>query len=125
MGRIREELTKLKDVDVYSLILFVLFKARNVPELASLSELAYVLDKDNLLKLCEYFGGQTITIPTITELEELIYSLVLYQYVDIDGMPYEEAIKIIGHKRVELRTVKSNYTKLKQVLDTYRFTPRG
>ena len=125
MGRIREELTKLKDVDIYSLILFVLFKARNVPELASLSELAYVLDKDNLLKLCEYFGGQTITIPTITELEELIYSLVLYQYVDIDGMPYEEAIKIIGHKRVELRTVKSNYTKLKQVLDTYRFTPRG
>lgn len=125
MGRIREELTKLKDVDVYSLILFVLFKARNVPELASLSELAYVLDKDNLLKLCEYFGGQTITIPTITELEELVYSLVLYQYVDIDGMPYEEAIKIIGHKRVELRTVKSNYTKLKQVLDTYRFTPRG
>ena len=125
MGRIREELTKLKDVDVYSLILFVLFKARNVPELASLSELAYILDKDNLLKLCEYFGGQTITIPTITELEELIYSLVLYQYVDIDGMPYEEAIKIIGHKRVELRTVKSNYTKLKQVLDTYRFTPRG
>ena len=77
MGRIREELTKLKDVDVYSLILFVLFKARNVPELASLSELAYVLDKDNLLKLCEYFGGQTITIPTITELEELVYSLVL------------------------------------------------
>lgn len=125
MGRIREELTKLKDVDVYSLILFVLFKARNVPELASLSELAYVLDKDNLLKLCEYFGGQTITIPTITELEELVYSLVLYQYVDIDGMPYEEAIKIIGHKRVELRTVKSNYTKLKQVLDTYQFTPRG
>lgn len=125
MGRIREELTKLKDVDIYSLILFVLFKARNVPELASLSELVYVLDKDNLLKLCEYFGGQTITIPTITELEELIYSLVLYQYVDIDGMPYEEAIKIIGHKRVELRTVKSNYTKLKQVLDTYRFTPRG
>ena len=125
MGRIREELTKLKDVDIYSLILFVLFKARNVPELASLSELVYVLDKDNLLKLCEYFGGQTITIPTITELEELIYSLVLYQYVDIDGMPYEEAIKIIGHKRVELRTVKSNYTKLKQVLDTYQFTPRG
>ena len=125
MGRIREELTKLKDVDVYSLILFVLFKARNVPELASLSELVYVLDKDNLLKLCEYFGGQTITIPTITELEELVYSLVLYQYVDIDGMPYEEAIKIIGHKRVELRTVKSNYTKLKQVLDTYQFTPRG
>lgn len=125
MGRIREELTKLKDVDVYSLILFVLFKARNVPELASLSELVYILDKDNLLKLCEYFGGQTITIPTITELEELVYSLVLYQYVDIDGMPYEEAIKIIGHKRVELRTVKSNYTKLKQVLDTYRFTPRG
>ena len=125
MGRIREELTKLKDVDIYSLILFVLFKARNVPELASLSELVYVLDKDNLLKLCEYFGGQTITIPTITELEELVYSLVLYQYVDIDGMPYEEAIKIIGHKRVELRTVKSNYTKLKQVLDTYQFTPRG
>lgn len=26
-------------------------------EYSSLSELAYILDKDNLLNLCEFFGG--------------------------------------------------------------------
>jgi hypothetical protein len=49
-----------------------------VPDYMVLSELVYVLDKDNLLKLCEYFGGSTIKIPTIKELESIVYSLLLY-----------------------------------------------
>ena len=75
----------------------------NVPEYSSLSELAYVLDKDNLLNLCEFFGGQTITIPTVDEVESLVYSLLLYQYVKIDKMDYNDALKLIGHESCELR----------------------
>ena len=54
--KIKEELAKLKDIDVYSLMLFAMFKLRDIPEYASLSEMVYILDKDSLLKLCEYFG---------------------------------------------------------------------
>ena len=124
MGRIKEEISALKERDFYSLILFSLFKLKDIPEYASLSELAYVLDKDNLLKLCEYFGGMTIQIPTIQELENLVYTLVLYQYVNIDNIPYDSAIKLIGYKSSDLRKVKTDYHKLCEILDKYEFKSR-
>ena len=123
--RIKEELSKLKDTDIYSLMLFALYKIKDVPEYSTLSELVYILDKESLLKLCEYFGGLTIKIPTIDELEMLVYTLILYQWVNIDGMDYEEAIKQIGHKSTDLRIVKSNYIELCKILEEYKFNARG
>ena len=85
--------------------------------------MAYLLDEENLLNLCEFFGGQTIRIPTTKELESLIYSLLLYQYVKVDGMDYEEALNIIGHESSELRQVKQQYRALCKVMDKYSFKP--
>lgn len=124
MSTIKNEFKNLKDVDIYSLMLFSLFKIREIPEYATLSEMAYVLDKENLLKLCEYFGGMTIKIPTINELESLVYSLILYQYVNIDNIDYDEAIRLIGHKSSDLRKVKADYRKLCSILDKYDFKSR-
>ena len=66
---LRNELNKLTDSDIYSLILFALYKMNETNEYSSLSELSYLLDKESLLKLCEFYGGTTIRIPTINELE--------------------------------------------------------
>lgn len=119
--RVKQDLAKLNEVDSYSLILFVLYKLREVPEYSAISELAYVLDKSNLLKLCEYFGGLTIKIPTIEELEEIVHSLLLYQYVNIDNMSFEEALKLLGQRTTDIRIVKRNYNKIKEVLEQYTF----
>lgn len=121
MGRNQEELLSIKELDIYSLILFALFKLRSIPEYLTLSELVYILDKESLLKLCEYFGGLTLKIPTIQELESILYSLLLYQYVDINKMEYEDAVKLLGKNSSELRKIKSDYTKLKTVLENYSF----
>lgn len=118
---IKKELDNLKSTDIYSLMLFALYKLIKIPEYSSLSELIYILDKDNFLNLCEYFGGTTIKVPTIHELESLTYSLLLYQYVKIDNMEYDEAIKLIGHSTSELREVKTGYLKLCDVLKNYDF----
>ena len=124
MSRPKTELDNLRTKDIYSLILFALFKLKDLPEYSSLSELAYILDKENLLKLCEFFGGMTITIPTMQELESIVYSLVLYQYVNIDGMEYNDAVQLLGKKSCDLRTVKSAYFKLVSILDKYDFNKR-
>ena len=121
---LKSNIDNFKQQDFYSLLLFSLYKMTNVPEYSSLSEMAYVLDKDNFLNLCEYFGGQTIKIPTIKEVESLVYSLLLYQYVKIDKMDYDEALALIGHESCEMRQVKSQYQALCKILDSYEFKVR-
>ena len=122
MAKINTEIAKLNEMDTYSLILFTLFKLRDIPEYATLSELVYILDKESLLKLCEYFGGLTLKIPTIDELESIVYSLVLYQSVNIEGKDYNEMAEVIGHKSSELRKVKNDYEKICKILDQYDFS---
>lgn len=121
----KSNIKNLKDADLYSLMLFALYRMTDIPEYSSLSQMAYVLDKDNLLNFCEYFGGQTITIPTTKDLESLIYSLLLYQYVRIDNMDYDEACDLIGHQSSDLRKVKRCYRGICDVLDKYTFKPQS
>ena len=121
---IKQELEKLKEIDVWSLLLFALFKVKDIPQYASLSELAYILDKKNLLKLLEYFGGTTIKIPTIDEMESLLYALLLYQYVDIEKIPIDDALVTLGVPSDKTKDYKLEYTKVKTVLNSYSFEPR-
>ena len=122
--KVKEELSNLKETDIYSLMMFVLYKMIDIPEYSSISELAFILDKDNLLKLCEYYGGTTIKIPTIQDLESIVNSLLLYQLIDIQGNSYEDAVKILGSSSSELRVIKQNYLKVRDVMRSYDFVPR-
>ena len=122
--KIKTELEKLKSVDIYSLLMFVLFKVKDVKEYSTMSELCYLLDKNNFLKLCEYFGGLTITIPTIDEVEDLIMSLLLYQQVDIDGLDYDTVLEDMCKKSTNMKKIKANYAELKEVLKNYEFVNR-
>lgn len=122
---IRNELKKFNKSDIWSLMLFVLYNFQKIPEYSSISELAYVLDQKSLLKLCEYFGGQTITIPTIDELEETLYAMLFYQYIDIEQMTEEDAVSLISLDAYKLSRVKTRYKTLKKVLNNYNLTSRG
>lgn len=124
MPKIKNNLNILDEKDLYSLSLFTLYKLIGKNEYSSLSELAYVLDKESLLNLCEYFGGQTITIPTIDDIENLTYALLLYQYVKIENMEFSEAVAKLGNNVKDIRFVKNCYRKLVEVLDNYTFNHR-
>lgn len=121
---IKTELKKLKEIDIWSLMLFVLYNFQKIPEYSTLSELAYIVDEKTLLKLCEYFGGQTITIPTIDQLEETIYAMLLYQYTDIEHIPFEEALLLLRVNKNQEKSIKNCYKTLKYVLSNYEITPR-
>lgn len=122
---IKSELEKLKEQDIWSLMLFVLCKVKDIPEYSGISELSYILDKKNLLRLCEYFGGCTITIPTIEELETIIYALLLYQHVNVEHMLFKDAVASIEQNDVDIRSIKACYHMLTAVLNSYDITPRA
>lgn len=121
---IKNELKKLNDVDIWSLMLFVLYNFQKIPEYSALSELAYILDQKSLLKLCEYFGGQVIQIPTIDQLEETIFGMLLYQYIDVEHIAEEDALQLLRVDKSKISAIKSCYKSLKYVLSKYELTPR-
>ena len=112
---IKSELEELTTSDIYSLMLFVLFKSTQIPQYSSLSQLAYILDKDSLLKLCEFYGGLTIQIPTISQLEDLLNGLLIYQLVDIEHKNIDEISDKFDKKDL------SAYSHIKEVLKNYKF----
>jgi hypothetical protein len=110
--KISDRLNKLEQRDIYTLILFLLYNTQKIPEYSSLSQLSYILDKNSLFKLCEYFGGTTIKIPTLDELEILIYALLLYDYVDIEQKDFNESLHSINEA--------SNKKYKSKILDLYQ-----
>ena len=123
---IRNELNKLHEVDIWSLMLFVLYNFQQVPEYSAISELAYILDKKNLLKLCEYFGGTTLKVPTIQELETVLYAMLLYNYIDREGKNEKEAISLLNMEdKSKLDSVLEYYKSLQQVMKDYQISSRG
>lgn len=118
---INKELDKLTDSDIYSLMLFALYKANEVPEYSSLSQLSYILDKPNLLKLCEFYGGTTIYIPTIYELETLLNALLIYQKVDIEFSDLDAELERLRATTGTTTDIKKFYIKIKDILSTYNF----
>ena len=119
--KIKTELDKLTSSDIYSLLLFALYKSNELPEYSSLSQLAYILNKDDLLTLCEVFGGTTITIPTVDELEKLLNALLIFQLVDIEKQNYDATIMRVKEKNIHFATIEKDYLKVKQLMSIYDF----
>lgn len=116
----KESLDNLHLSDVYSLMLFALYKVQEIPDYAVLSQLCYLLDGSNLNRLLTYFEGQTITFPTKEEMSIMTNALLLYQYVQIDGLTYPEGdAKLEGLKASERKKVLDLYLKLLPVMANY------
>lgn len=113
--KISEELEKLNIEDIYSLLLFVLYKSTEIPQYSTLSQLAYILDKDSLLKLCEFYGGMTIKVPTIEELEELLNGLLIFQLVEVERQSEEDV-----HKKFSKKAIAS-YSYIREIMKKYKF----
>lgn len=88
---VKAHLNNLHLSDIYSLMLFIIYKIQDIPEYASLSELCYLLDGANLTRLFTYFEGRTLKVPSAEEFATMANALLLYQYINIDGMTLVDA----------------------------------
>lgn len=118
--KIVESLNSLNKTDIYSLMLFTLFKMKDLPEYSTLSELSYILDGENLTKFLSYYGGLTIKVPTLEEMRLVLQALLLYQYVNIENGDFDEALTVVADE-FPAEEVKKVYTSLCNVIQNYEF----
>lgn len=122
MITVNKKIDSLKTKDVYSILMFLLFRTEEIPEYAVLSRLAYVMDKEVLLTLCELFGGMTIKIPTMDELEKLLTAMTIYSRVDLDKEDKEQVFEEITEKyknKIPPVTIIKLYEQLHDIMENY------
>lgn len=118
------DLHDLKEKDIYSLSMFTLYKLAALPKYSIISELPYLLDEANLLKLCKYFGGKTIKIPTIEELMLTMKTLILYQAFVVDGKTWVESLQGAGYQLGDSKKADRALHQFEALLAQYNVTTR-
>ena len=117
---IKKNLNALHLSDIYSLMLFILFKVQEIPEYAVVSELCYLLDGANMTRLLTYFAGKTVTFPTESELAIVTNALLMYQYINIDGETFTSAQNKLGElTNKEKERVTELYVQLLPIMKQY------
>jgi hypothetical protein len=121
-NNIVKALNTLKTSDVMSLVLFALYKIKDIPEYATISELAYLLDEKSLNNFLEYYGGTTIKVPTKKELMIVVNALLLYDFTKLEGMDFQDACDELSNpQHISQKELKEAYAKMADVLDKYDF----
>ena len=119
-NNIKKTLNSLHLSDIYSLMLFILFKVQDIPEYAVTSELCYLLDGANMTRLLTYFAGRTVTFPTEAEMAIVTNALLMYQYINIDGETFTAAQnKLEGLTKKEKDRVTDLYVQLLPIMKQY------
>ena len=120
--KVTAALNSLNKDDIYSMMLFTLYKVKDIPDYLTLSELCYVLDGENLTKFLSYFGGMTVTIPKLSDLRLVLKGLMLYQYVNVEGGNFDDSLKALAGDEFSSEDIKSIYVKIVEVISNYDFS---
>ena len=114
-------LEELDKKDIYSLILFILYRLKEIPEYSTLSELVYILDNENFIKLINYYGGKTIRIPKIDELSTILNALLVYEREQNTDLSLSDIFKDIGINKKEIPEIMKILQLIPQLMDDYDF----
>ena len=114
-------LEELDKKDIYSLILFILYRLKEIPEYSTLSELVYILDNENFIKLINYYGGKTIRIPKIDELSTILNALLVYEREQNTDLSLSDIFKDIGINKKEIPEIMKILQLIPQLMNDYDF----
>ena len=115
---IKTNVQKLREKDLYSLIMYAIYKCTGEPRYSTLSELIYTLDRESLLKFCAVFGGTTIKVPTIDELKIFANGLLVYDLVS-KGSTVSAAWSATGLDSKYKKDVLKAYSTILDVMKDY------
>lgn len=116
-------LDRLSKEDSTSIAISLLYTLRGFPQYTITSELAYLLDQKSFINLLKYYGGKTIRIPSMEEIENIMKVLLLYQYYEVNHNSWSESLKLSGFTEDESNSARaqlSNFNKLLKTLEIGR-----
>ena len=122
--QIQAALNSIEKKDLYSMLLFALYKMKDIPEYLPLAELCYILDGESLLRFLSYYGGMTLTIPTMKDLRLALQALKLYYQVNIDeedNGDFEDSLTLLAGEEFTKTEIKEMYMKMSEVISKYEF----
>ena len=114
-------LEELDKKDIYSLILFVLYQMKEKPEYSTLSELTYILDNESFIRFLNYFGGQTITVPKIEELKDVLDALCYYERKMNTELSDKEIFEELNIKKKNESQVLKTAKVITDIVENYNF----
>lgn len=117
----KDKLEELNISELYNFILFTLYKLKDNPDYLRLCELMFLFDKDTLLTLLEYFGGTTITIPTIDDLKTVVKALTLYISVNCNNESLDNSINKFILTDIERENLLKTYDAVVESMKMYHF----
>jgi hypothetical protein len=119
---VHKHLDSLNNMQTYTLALFALYNFRQDSGYLVSSELACILDKDNFIKIVQHFGGTTIKIPTIDDINLMVKALLLYEMVDIEGNDFEQTVNTISKdSNISVYNLTKVYDSLCDTMSCYNF----
>lgn len=119
--KVAETLASMKQDDIYSLMLFTMYKLKDDPNYLTLIELSYLLDRNSLSKFLRYYGGMTIKVPDSRDLRLVLEALKLYEYVNLEGGNFKEGLGSLCKNEFSNDEIKEVYAKLCEVTQDYDF----
>lgn len=84
--------------DLYYVSLIVLSQLKNT-DYSSIAELSILLDRSNFTKLIEYYQGDSIKVPTASEIKEVMISIAIYYYYILLGKTWYQTLSRLGISR--------------------------
>lgn len=91
-----DALEQLDIKDIYSLILFALYRLKDDPKYSTLGELIYLLDNESFARFINFFGGETISVPTIDEIRGVLNAIVFYERQVNTDLSEADILKELG-----------------------------
>ena len=110
------DLNYLNSSDLYSVASSLLYALKDTPKYSIISELFYLLDYDNFIKLIKYYGGKEIRIPSSQEIAELLKVLLVYQYYEVEGEDWKTSLKKAGYNEDQTNQVRAKLSHLNNIL---------
>ena len=108
-SNIVDSLNKMKEEDVYSKILMLLYKLKDDEKYSTLSSLIWALDKENLLNFLTIFEGVELKVPKLKDLKLIVAALQVYQLTQFESVELEDALKDVMTSEYTYNELKDAY----------------